>query len=211
MYISKFSSYSLKIVISLFISPMTMRRKVRKILKSAKELYHFFYSFQFIRDNYHAIRNQISRNLDIKHLEGNQIFVQNLSYLDLQHQNAIECQIAEEHLEAGTNDQMIQGDSLPLCFESCETFKEREEELVQTHEIPFQPICNELQETFQVLYDPIADRLDDESNHTFSPLTDHEGQNQDDNGFTRQTLQSVKISSQRAVENMLGDKGKSDI
>lgn len=42
-------------------------------------------------------------------------------------------------------------------------------------------------------------------------IQDYESQNQDDNGFTRQTLQSTEISSQSAVENMQGDKGKSDI
>ena len=75
-----------------------------------------FASFQFIRDNFHAIRNQMSTSLDINYLEGNKIFVQDFSYLDLQPQNAIECQVAEEDLEAGTYDQMIQDDSLPLFF-----------------------------------------------------------------------------------------------
>lgn len=68
-----------------------------------------------------------------------------------------------------------------------------------------------MQESFQVLYDPIADRLNDECNQNFSPLTNYESQNQDDNGFTRQTLQSIEISSQRLVENMQGHKDKSDI
>ena len=98
--------------------------------------------------------------------------------------------------------------SLPLCFESCEIFEGKEELLIEIYEVPFETICSKLQQSFQVLYDPIADRLDDESNHNFS--TDYEGQNQDDNGFTRQTLQSVEISSQRAIENMQGDKDKSD-
>jgi len=111
-----------------------------------------FSLFQFIRDNYHAIRNQMSTSLDINCLEGNKIFVQDFSYLDLQHQNAIECQVAEEELEAGTYDQMIQDDSLPLCFQSFQflkekwykIFNEKEEELVEIYEVPFEPICNKL-------------------------------------------------------------------
>ena len=64
-----------------------------------------FASFQFIRDNCHTIRKQMSTSLGINCLEGNQIFVQKLSYLDLQPQNAIKCQVAKEDLEAGTYDQ----------------------------------------------------------------------------------------------------------
>lgn len=58
----------------------------------------------------------MSTSLDINYLEGNTIFVQDLSYLDLQPQNAIECQVAEEDLEDRTYDKMIQDDSLPLCL-----------------------------------------------------------------------------------------------
>jgi len=49
-----------------------------------------FDSFQFIKDNHHAIRNQMSTSFDIDHLEDNQIFAQNSSLLDLQPQNATE-------------------------------------------------------------------------------------------------------------------------
>ena len=59
----------------------------------------------------------MSKTLDINYLEGNKIFVQDCSYLDLQPQNSIEYQVAEEDLKAGTYDQMIQVDSLPLFFE----------------------------------------------------------------------------------------------
>jgi len=42
-----------------------------------------FTSFQFIRDNFHAIKNQLSTSFDLDHLEGNEILVQDFSYLDL--------------------------------------------------------------------------------------------------------------------------------
>ena len=60
-----------------------------------------FDSFQFIRDNFHAIRNQLSTSLDLDHLEGNENLVQDFSYPDLQPPNAIDCQVADEDLEAG--------------------------------------------------------------------------------------------------------------
>ena len=77
-----------------------------------------FISFQIIRDNIRAIINQPSISFDLDHLEGNEILVQDFSYLDFQPPNAIECQVANEDLEAGTYDQMMQDDSIPLCFES---------------------------------------------------------------------------------------------
>lgn len=68
-----------------------------------------------------------------------------------------------------------------------------------------------MQQSFQVLYDLVVNRLDDEWNHNLSPLTNFKSQNEEDNGFMRHTLQSTEISSQRLVENMQGDKDKSDI
>ena len=82
-----------------------------------------FDSFQFIRDNYHAIRNQMSTSLDLNHLENNENFVQDFSYSDLQPPKAIDCQDAAEDLEVHTHDLMIQGDSVPFCFESFQFLK----------------------------------------------------------------------------------------
>jgi len=109
--------------------------------------------------------------------------------------------------------------SLPLCFESFQFLKEmwykiskeKDEQLVETYEVQFKPICNKLQQSFQVVYDPITDRMDNECNQNFSPLTDYESQNQDDNSFTRQTFQSVEVSSQSSSESLQGVKDKSYI
>ena len=80
-----------------------------------------FDSFQFIRDNFHAIRNQTSTSLDLDRLEGNENFL----YSDLQPPKVIDCQVAAEDLEVGTHDLMIQGDSVPLCFESFQFLREK--------------------------------------------------------------------------------------
>ena len=50
-----------------------------------------FTSFQFIRDKFHAIKNQPPMSFDLDHLEGNEILVQQFSYIYLQPPNAIEC------------------------------------------------------------------------------------------------------------------------
>jgi len=80
-----------------------------------------FDSCQFIRDNYHAIRNQMSTS----HLESNENFVQDFSYSDLQPPKAIDCQVTAEDLEVDTHDLMIQGDFVPFCFESVQFLKGR--------------------------------------------------------------------------------------
>lgn len=84
-----------------------------------------FDSFQFIRDNYHAIRNQFSISLDLDHLESKENFVQDCSYSDLQPPKAIDCQVAAEDLEMDTHDLMIQGDSVPFFYESIQFLKGR--------------------------------------------------------------------------------------
>jgi len=127
----------------------------------------------------------MSTSFDYDHLEDNQIFAQNSSPLDLQPQNATEYQIAEEDLEAATYDEKIQVDSLPLCSEPFELFKEKEKQCVQICQILSEPVCNKLQESFQVLYNPSADRLNDGRNKNSSPLTGCKGQNQDGNDFTK--------------------------
>ena len=142
-----------------------------------------FESFQFIRDNYHAIRNQVSTSFVIDHLEDNQIFAQYSSPLVLQPLNATEYQIVDEDLEVATYDQKIQVDSLLLCFESSELFKEKEEQHVQICQILSEPMRNKLQVSFHVLYNPSADRLNDRRNQNSSPVAGCKGQDQDDSDF----------------------------
>ena len=110
-----------------------------------------FDSCQFIRDNFHAIRNQLSTSLDLDHLEGNENLVQDFSYPDLQPPNAFDCQVANKDLEAGTYAQMIQEGSLPFCFESFQLLKGnlhstssvKNEQHVGNHVITMEPIENE--------------------------------------------------------------------
>jgi len=98
-----------------------------------------FDSFQFITDNYHAIRNQMSTSLDLNHLENNENFVQDFSYSELHPPKAIDCQVAAEDLEVHTHDLMIQGDSVPFCFESFQFLKGR----LRSKSSNEQPITNQ--------------------------------------------------------------------
>lgn len=68
-----------------------------------------------------------------------------------------------------------------------------------------------MHQSFQVFHDSIIDEFDNECNHNFSPSTDYESQNQDDNGFTSQTFQSIGVSSQCSSAILQGGKDESDI
>ena len=67
----------------------------------------------------------MSTSLDLNHLESNENFVQDFSYSDLQPPKSIDCQVAAEDLEVDTHYLMIQGDSVPFCFESFQFLKGR--------------------------------------------------------------------------------------
>ena len=139
-----------------------------------------FTLFQIIKDNFRAIINQPSMSFDLDHLEDNEILVQDFSYLDLQPLNVINCQVVDEDSEARTYDQMMQDDSVPLCFESFQVLKgilhsiSSNEQPVENHAKSLEPIQNVLQQYFQVFHDPIADVLDDVCSQSPSPLANCE-------------------------------------
>ena len=72
--------------------------------------------------------------------------------LDLQPPSSIEFQIAYEGLEAKTYDQMMQDDSVPLCFETFQFLKksfhniskEKDEQPVECHAVSLKLIENRL-------------------------------------------------------------------
>ena len=166
-----------------------------------------FDSFQFIKDNYHAIRNQMSTSLDLNHLERKENFVQDFSYSDLQPPNAIGCQVADESME------MIQEDSLPFCFESFQFLKGnfhspssvKNEQHVGNHIITMEPIENGLQQSFQIFHDPIADVLDEVCSQSLSPLTTCELETCADMSLIRQPVSfsfSIEVSSQGSDQSL---------
>ena len=61
-----------------------------------------------------------------------------------------------------TSNQMIHESSIPLCFESFQLlkdmwyniFKEKDEQLVEVYEVPWNSICHRLQQFSQVFHDP---------------------------------------------------------
>ena len=125
----------------------------------------YFASFQFIKDNFNAIKNQQSLGIFIDNKEDNETLDQDSLVSQLQLSNSIEMP-----------NQMTKESSIPLCFGAFQVLKEifynifkaKDDKPIEIYEVPFEPTYNKLQQSFQVLYDPIDDRLDDESNHIFS-------------------------------------------
>ena len=90
-------------------------------------------------------------------------------------------------------------------------FKEKDEQLVEVYEVPWNSICHRLQQFSQVFHYPIADMLNIECIQSQPPLINYEFQNQDDKTFSGQTLQSVGISSQILSESLQEDKDENNI
>ena len=90
-------------------------------------------------------------------------------------------------------------------------FKEKNGKLVEVCEVSWKPICYRLQPFSQVFQDPIVDMLNIEGIQSIPLLTNYDFQNQYDNDFNSQTLQSVGISSQILSESLQGDKDENNI
>ena len=170
-----------------------------------------FASFQFIRDNFHAIRNQLSTSFDLDHLEDNEILVQDLSYPDLQPPNAIDCQVLDEDLEAEPYDQMMQDVSVPFYFESFQFLKGNlhsislNEQPVGNHVISSELVENGLQKSFQAFHDRIADVLDDVYIQSPSPLATCELEASIDTNLIRQPVSwsfLAGVSSQSSNQSL---------
>ena len=139
---NKLSFSTLKTVISEYRSAMRMRKKEKKNVEISKDYLPLcFASFQFIRDNFHAINNQQSLGIVIDNKEDNETIDQD--FLVSQLQLSVPIKI---------NDQMTQESSIPLCFEPFQIlkemwyniFKEKDEKLVEVYEVPWNPICHRL-------------------------------------------------------------------
>lgn len=120
--------------------------------------------------------NSLETSFDLHHLEGNKNLVQDFSYPELQPLNPIDCKVADEDMEVGPYNQMMQDDSMTFFFESFQFLKGKlhsissNEQPVESHKISSEPIENGLQQYFQAFHDPIFDLLDNVRNQIPSPI-----------------------------------------
>lgn len=130
-----------------------------------------FASFQFLKEIFSKIRNQQSFSFDVEVEVDNELLEQVVNEKtspemveeivcdiesslapDLQPQNSIECQVADEGLEIETYDQTMQDDSVPLCFEAFQFLKqnfhniskEKDGQAIECHAVSLKPM-----DTFQ--------------------------------------------------------------
>lgn len=150
-------------------------------------LHSCFSSFSKIRENYNQEGKQVVNTITYKPslkfiLEEIICSLESSLALDLQPPNSIDFQIVDEDLEAETCDQMMQDDSIQLCFEEFQFLKEnfhnisneKDEDPVQSHEDALEPMRNGLQQYFEVFHDTIADVFDDIYSKIPSPLANCE-------------------------------------
>jgi len=131
----------------------------------------------------------------------------------LQPPNAIECQVADEDLEAEPYDQMMKDDSIPFCFESFQFLKGKlhstssvkDEQLIENHVISSETIENGLQQSFQFFHDLTTDVLDEVCSQSPSPLTTCELETYLDINLIRQPVSlsfSAGVSSQSSNKSL---------
>jgi hypothetical protein len=83
-------------------------------------------------------------------------------------------QISNESLKPETNYELIQNNSVPLCFNSFQILKETLEQVLKDKYIKSQEISFEsMQQSCQSFQDPIADRLDDLCCQSHFPSSSH--------------------------------------
>jgi hypothetical protein len=110
-------------------------------------------------------------------------------------------QIPDESLKAETNYELIQCNSVPLCFNSFQILKETLEQVLKDKYIKSQEISFEsMQQSCQSFQDPIADRLDDLCGQNHSSFTSHELKSCYDIDMIRQSVTGV-CSAEASFQN----------
>jgi hypothetical protein len=123
-----------------------------------------------------------------------------------QHLPSFNFQILDESLEPETNYDLIQNNSVPLCFKSFQVLKETLGQVVKDKFIEGQEISVEsMQQSFRSFQDPIVDRLDGLCGHNHSSFTSHEIKRYYDIDMIKQSVTGVcsaKASFQNPSERL---------
>jgi hypothetical protein len=121
-----------------------------------------------------------------------------------QHLPSFNFQILDESLEPETNYDLIQKNSVPLCFKSFQVLKETLGQVVKDKYIKGQEISFEsMQQSCQSFQDPIADRLDGLCGQNHSSFTSHEIKSCYDMDMIRQSVTGV-CSAEASFQNPSG-------
>jgi hypothetical protein len=134
-----------------------------------------FSSFQFLRGNCKQVVNSREGECSDQLGEDASADVEVVLNPELQPFTFSDFQIPDESLKPETNYELIQNNSVPLCFNSFQILKETLEQVLKDKYIKSQEISFEsMQQSCQSFQDPITDRLDDLWGQNHSSFASHE-------------------------------------
>ena len=134
-----------------------------------------FLFFQFLRGNCKQVVNSREGEFSDQLGEDVSVDVEAILNPELQHFTYSDFQIPNESLKPETNCELIQNNSVPLCFNSFQILKETLGKELKYKYIKGQEISFEsMQQSCQSFQDPIVDRLDGLCGQNHSSFTSHE-------------------------------------
>jgi hypothetical protein len=121
-----------------------------------------FSSFQFLRGNCKQVVNSREGECSDPLGEDASVDVKVVLNPELQPFTYFDFQISDERLKPEANSELIQNNSVPLCFDSFQFLKKNLEYMLKDKYTENQEVAVEpMQQSVQVLQDPISDVLDD--------------------------------------------------
>jgi hypothetical protein len=121
-----------------------------------------FSSFQFLREIVSKLSIVEEGECSDQLGEDASVDVEAVLNPELQHFTYFDFQISDERLKPEANSELIQNNSVPLCFDSFQILKKNLEYMLKDKYTENQEVAVEpMQQSVQVLQDPISDVLDD--------------------------------------------------
>jgi hypothetical protein len=121
-----------------------------------------FSSFQFLKRNSRPVVNSEDRKFSNQSVEDAIVDMEVVLNPELHPLTYFDFQIPDERLKPETNYELIQNNSVPLCFNSFQFLKKNLEYMLKDKHTENQEVSVEpMQQSFQFLQDPISDVLDD--------------------------------------------------
>jgi hypothetical protein len=169
----------------------------------------FFSSLQFLQRNSRPVVNNEDFNVSDQSVDETINDIEAVLNPESQHLPSFNFQILDEGLEPETNDDLIQRNSVPLCFKSFQVLKETlgqvlKDEYRNKQEISFES----MQQSCQSFQDPIADQLDGLCGQNYSSFSSHEIKSCYDKDMIRQSVSGVcsaEASFQKPSEHPQSD------
>jgi hypothetical protein len=160
-----------------------------------------FSSFQFLKRNSRPVVNSEDKNFSDQSVEDTIVDMEVVLNPDLQPLTYFDFQIPDERLKPETNYELVQNNSVPLCFNSFQFLKKNLEYMLKDKHTENQEVSVEpMQQSFQFLQDPISDVLDDLGCQSHFPSSSHGIKSCYDIDMIRQAT-SLSFSAEVTLQN----------